>query len=165
MLMAKRDLAKPEKAINALTTIVPEEINSIGNDGWEEFEFAVDSGASETVIGPEMISSAETKESAASKRGVVYEVANGVRIENLGEKKFIATSEEGISRHITAQVCEVNKGLLSVHRIVQAGNRVIFDPKGSYIEDAKTGDKMHIAEKNCMFMLKMWTTSSSRWNF
>ena len=45
-----------------LMTIVPEEINSIGEDGWEEIEFAVDSGASETVVGPHMIFSTETKE-------------------------------------------------------------------------------------------------------
>ena len=77
--------------LGALTTIVPEEINSIGSDGWEEFEMAVDSGASETVVGPDMICSADIKEGAACKRGVVYEVANGVRIEKLGEKTFIGT--------------------------------------------------------------------------
>ena len=45
---------------------------------------AVDSGASETVVGPDMICSADIKEGTACKRGVVYEVANGVMIENLG---------------------------------------------------------------------------------
>ena len=130
---------------------MPDEINSIGTDGWEGIDFVVDSGASETVIGPEMINSAETKAGQGSRRGVRYEVANGVRIDNLGEKKFIATSEEGVSRNITAQVCEVNKGLLSVHKIVQQGNRVVFDKQGSYIEDSNTGDRMHLAEKNGTF--------------
>ena len=74
----------------------------------------VDSGASETVVGEDMIQPVETREGRASKNGVCYEVANGVRIPNLGEKIFIGTSGEGISRQITAQVCEVNKGLLSV---------------------------------------------------
>ena len=52
----------------------------------------------------------------------VYEVANGDRIPNLGEKRFVGVSEEGVSRNITAQVCEVNKGLLSVKKVVENGN-------------------------------------------
>ena len=65
---------------------MPEELSSIRSDGWEEFDFIVDSGASETVIGPQMINSAETKASRGSKSGVRYEVANGVRIDNLGRR-------------------------------------------------------------------------------
>ena len=120
---------------------------------------AVDSGASETVVSEDMISSAELKEGPASRRGVQYEVANGIRIPNLGEKKFIGTSEEGIRRHITAQVCEVNKGLLSVRRMVQAENTVVFTKNGSYIEDDRTGERMHMEERNGMYMLKLWTRS------
>ena len=52
-----------------------------------------------------------------------HEVVNGVRIPNLGEKKFQEYSEEGT----VTQVCEVNKGLLSVRKVVEAGNRVVFD--------------------------------------
>ena len=55
-------------------------INSVSGDGWEEVEMTVDSGASETVIGEDMISAVELKEGAACRRGVMYEVANGVRI-------------------------------------------------------------------------------------
>ena len=133
--------------INGLLTIMPEELSSIRSDGWEEFEFIVDSGASETVIGPQMVNSAEAKASRGSKSCVRYEIANGVRIDNLGEKKFMATSKEGVSRTVTAQVCEVNKGLMSVHKLVAHGNRVVFEKKGSYIEDAKTGDRMILKEK------------------
>ena len=86
LLMATQGSAKQVENIGAVITIMPEGINSIGEDGWEELEFAVDSGASETVVGPDMISSAETKEESASRRGVRYEVANGVRMVNLGEK-------------------------------------------------------------------------------
>ena len=125
-------------SLNALLTIAPEIINSIGEDGWEEIELAVDSGASETVISEDMVSSAEIKEGPAARRGVEYEVANGVRIPNMGEKRFIGTSGEGIKRHITAQVCEVNKGLLSVRRMAQAGNTVVLKSQGSYIQDNKT---------------------------
>ena len=87
---------------------------------------AVDSGATETVVGEEMLAMIETKDGPASKRGVEYEVANGVRIPNLGEKKFEAVTEDGIERNITAQVCEVNKALLSVSKMAKSGHRVVF---------------------------------------
>ena len=65
-------------------------------------------------------------------------------------------SEAGHQRGMTSQVCEVNKALLSVKRIVAAGNRVVFDPSGSYIEDASTGERMQLKEKGGMYMLKLW---------
>ena len=99
----------------------------------------MDSGASERVVSEDMISSAEIKQGLASKRGVQYEVANGVRIPNLGEKRFVATSEEGIRRQITAQVCEVNKGLLSVRRMAQADNTVVFTKRAAISKIIKLG--------------------------
>ena len=119
-------------------------------------EFAVDSGASETVVNEEMLPDVEVKEGPASKRGVEYEVANGEKIPNLGEKKFRGVTIEGKSRNITAQVCDVNKALLSVKKVMSAGNRVVFDGDGSYIEDKASGEKMWMTEEKGMFLLKMW---------
>ena len=102
----------------------------------------------------------ELKEGWASKNGVQYEVANGDRIPNIGEKQFQGTTEEGVTRNITAQVCDVNKALLSVKKIIAAGNRVVFDESGSYIEDKKNGERMWLREDKGMFMLKMWVKSS-----
>ena len=48
--------------LGALITIMPNEINAIGEDGWEEVELMVDSGASETVVGEEMLQSVEVRE-------------------------------------------------------------------------------------------------------
>ena len=83
-----------------LSTIEPEGVNAIksGESEWEEIVIYVDSGASETVMGANMLEGVELKEGAASKRGVKYEVANGVRIHNLGEKRSMGMSEEGIAR-------------------------------------------------------------------
>ena len=144
-------------ALNIIQTIEPEAVNSVKVDNrWEIIDMAVDSGASETVIGEEMLQSVQTKEGDASRRGVQYEVANGVRIPNLGEKRFKGHTVEGMARNLTAQVCEVNKALLSVKRVVQAGNKVVFDADGSYIEDKSTGEKMWLREENGMYMLRMW---------
>ena len=83
-------------------------------------------------------------------------MANGVKIPNLGEKRFTGISEEGVSRGMTAQVCDVNKALLSVAKITGNGNKVVFDSEGSYIENKTSGEKMWLKEENGMFMLRMW---------
>ena len=59
-----------------------------------------------------------------------------------------------------AQVCDVNKALLSVRRLTQAGNKVVFDPNGSYIENLETGEKMNMQEKGGMYVLKLWVHRS-----
>ena len=145
--------------MNPLLTVCPDELNAVGDGEWEQIELAVDSGASETVVNDDMLTSVMTQDSAASKRGVEYEVANGVRIPNLGEKRFVGTSDEGISRRLTAQVCDVNKALLSVKKVMAAGNRVVFDTDGSFIESKETGEKMWLNEENGIYMLKMWVSA------
>ena len=140
---------------------MPENVNTIGYGEWEELEMAVDSRASETVVSEDMVPGVEVVEGEASRKGVKYEVATGVQIPNLGEKNFEAESEEGVGRSITAQVCDVNKALLSVHRVKKAGNRVVFDDDengndASYIECKKTGERMRMRESKGMYMLKLW---------
>ena len=49
----------------------------------------------------------------------------------------------------------MDKSLLSVSRMVQAGNRVVFEQNGSYVEDLHSGEKMYMYEKGGMYMLKM----------
>ena len=83
------ELEKEKEEIKPLRTIEPEGVNELEVTGeWEEIELAVDSGATETVVGEDDLPGIEVKEGPASKRGTEYEVANGVRIPNLGEKKF-----------------------------------------------------------------------------
>ena len=94
---------------------------------WEPIDFAVDSGASETVMSEGLVRSVEVTPSAASLRGVKYEVANGEHIPNLGEKHLRGfTDQEGFPRHVTAQVCDVSKPLMSVAKLVKTGNTVVF---------------------------------------
>ena len=76
-----------EGKLNFLETHEPEGFNNISDDIWELIVMYVDSGATEIVLTEGMLSMMELKESSQSKRGVTYEVANGVRIPNLGEKK------------------------------------------------------------------------------
>ena len=116
----------------------------------------MDSGATETVIGENTLKSVKLLEGVAFKRGVKYEVANGIRIQNLGEKKFLGITEDGLAREITAQVCEVNKPLLSVSKIESTRNRIVFEPNGNYIEDINTNERVWMKHQGGMWMVKLW---------
>ena len=83
-------------------------------------------------------------------------MADETLIPNLGEKQFVAVSDGGVMRHMKAQVCDVNKALPSVHRVVQAGNRVVFSASGSFVHDEQTGERIPLEEKGGMYMLKLW---------
>ena len=156
-LVASKKEKRNNKRVSSLGIRMPEGLKSVEEaPEWEVLEMAVDSGASESVVSDEMLTRVTTVEGDAMKKGVQYEVADGTLIPNLGEKKFIAVSDNGVARQMRAQVCEVNKALLSVHRVVQAGNRVVFAASGSYVEDEQTGETMELVEKGGMYMLKLW---------
>ena len=88
---------------------------------------------------------------------MAYEVANGEVIPNMGEKEIrCLTDDEGVKKIICAQVADVSKPLLSVHRLVQAGHTVVFGPGGSYIQDGSTGKAMWLRESGGMYNLKLW---------
>ena len=50
----------------------------------------------------------------------------------------------------------MNKPLLSVSKVVAAGNRVVFDENGSYIENIASGEKVWLKSQGGMYMLKMY---------
>ena len=86
----------------------------------------------------------------------MYEVASDHQIPNEGEKRFTAVTEEGQERKLTLQVCDVNQGLLSVPKMTQAGNRVVFDKEGSYVQNKNSGERTWLSDKNGMFVMKLW---------
>ena len=156
-LVASKKEKKEARKVSSLGIRMPEGLKSVEEaPEWEVLEMAVDSGASESVVSDEMLTRVTTVEGEAMKKGVQYEVADGTLIPNLGEKKFIAVSDNGVARQMRAQVCDVNKALLSVHRVAQAGNRVAFASSGSYVEDETAGGTMELVEKGGMYMLKLW---------
>ena len=61
-----------------------------------------------------------------------------------------------MTHKITAQVTDVHKALLSVAKAVKAGNRVVFDGRGSYVENKASGKKTPIEYRNGGYALKVW---------
>ena len=148
--------------MSTLKTIEPAGLNSIAEDEWVEIDVAIDSGATENVMSEDTLNGViDIKESAACKRGIVYEVADGTQIPNLGERQFLGVMEDGSAKGVTAQVCAVNKTLMSVRKIASKGNRIVFDDDGSYIEHKATGEKSWLTLSGGMYYLKMWVSRKS----
>ena len=152
-------------SISLLTVVEDECISSVQGDGWEELEMYVDSGASETVMGPDMVQSVDAVEGKSYRNGRMYECANGIRIPNMGEKRFLGVTQEGLGSIVKGQVCDINKCLLSVSKMVEKGNRVVFDQGGSYIEDRQTKEKMYLEERRGLYVLKLWTKPAGKQDF
>ena len=54
------------------------------------------------LIPPDILEDVELRQGAPDKRGVEYEVANGVQITNLGEREFTGVTAEGSMKSVVA---------------------------------------------------------------
>ena len=88
-------------------------------------------------------------------------MADGTQIPNLGERQFLGVMEDGSAHSVVAQICAVDKTLMSVVRVTSKGNRVVFDDGGGYIEHKATGQKSWLTQSGGMYYLKMWVSRKS----
>ena len=51
--------------------------------------------------------------------------------------------------------------MLDVRKVVEAGNRVVFDSTGSYIEDKKMHERMYMRDEAGMYMLRMYVRNAA----
>ena len=127
---------------------------------WEYVEFILDSGATATVIPPNVGKAYTIQPGDASRAGVTYEVANGEEIPNLGEKLMPVVTAEGTWRGLRAQVADVSKALQSVRTLVQAGHMVVFgggdDGDGNYIVNKVTGETTAVKDDGVNYLLGLY---------
>ena len=143
-----------------MATIYPHRVLRVTErDGWVELYITVDSGAIETVIGPKQVPW-DYQPSYGSVNGIMYEVANGTKIPNLGQQRMTLKTSEGKTRVITAQVCDVHKCLLSVSKLNYANQIVVLDGDESYIQDKTSGDKIKVDHKDRVYFLKAWVRAT-----
>ena len=84
---------------------------------FEILSAVMDSGATIPVINPGTGKAYEMTESAASRAGVEYEVANGDTLPNLGEKKMAVLTAEGTLRGYQTQCADVSKSLQAIRAL------------------------------------------------
>jgi hypothetical protein len=125
-------------------------------DSWEEINVEVDSGAITHICGKETGASFPIKPTEFSLKGGYYRAANGTKIHNQGEKLIKGINDNGINTSMTFQIGDVSGPLGSVRKMVEAGNRVVFDSEGSYIEQKSTGAITAIRDTGDKYILKLW---------
>jgi hypothetical protein len=81
----------------------------------------------------------DAQESAASKAGVCYQIANGTSLPT-HEKRMAVMTEEGTIRSLTCQLANVSSSLLSVRAMCKNDHMVVFDGDGSYAFNKHTGE-------------------------
>ena len=115
----------------------------------------VDSGASENAISEKMAPQFSTKPSKGSRGGVKYVTASGSVMSNKGEKEVKVRTKEGHKCMLRMQVTDVQKPLMSVSRICDAGHRVVFTRDGGYVEHEESGQKTEFARVANVYRLKV----------
>ena len=113
--------------------VVEEALRSIQGE-WELLPVNVDSGAIDSCMPKNTCSHFKLGPSDMSRKGAIYVAANGTEIDNVGQRDVKGMTSEGNNASMTFQVADVKGALGSVHRICEAGNRVMFDDEGSYVE-------------------------------
>ncbi len=107
------------------------------------------------VLPTDAIPSYPTVPSKSSVAGVWYKAANGDRIDDLGEKVMGIRMPSGATGHMRVNVCGVHKLLLSVAKIVDAGNSVYFSKDWSGITNMKTGKQITIYRENGVYVMEL----------
>ena len=84
-----------------------------------------------------------------------YTSANGGHIPNLGEQHVPVCLANGARTIATFQVAEVSRPLMSVARLCEMGNRILFGANGGVILNLKTGDVTPFQKEEGVYTFEM----------
>jgi hypothetical protein len=98
----------------------------------------VDSGAADHVMPIGWLLMFLVVKSIGSIRGLHYVAADGTRIPNVGQQLVKFMTLDGTWTELMFQIAAINKPLVSVSKLNEAGYKVVFDENNSYIMHKKT---------------------------
>ena len=127
----------------------PVEMSHVGRE--DRMELTIDSGAGENVM-PEYMAP-NTPVMQSKEAGVVYTAANGDTMPNRGRKVVKVTTNEGQSKSMNMQITDVNRALMSVAKICDAGHTVMFRDDGGVIRNNKTGEETKFRRENNVYRM------------
>ena len=127
----------------------PIKISHMGRE--DQMELTIDSGAGENVMPEYMAPNTPVKQS--QEAGVVYTAANGDTMPNKGRKVVRVTTSEGQMKSMNMQITDVNRALMSVAKICDAGHTVTFKTDGGVIKNNKTGEETKFRRENNVYRM------------
>ena len=117
-------------------------------------KITVDSGAEESVTPPGLFST-DVVPSPMSEAGQTYTAANGAPIRNLARTTVRFRDKADAASALRFEFAEVTQPLVSVAGLCDAGNVVIFDKNGGYIQSLTTRKKVRLARSGNTYVLDM----------
>lgn len=138
--------------------VIDKEINALPNEQTEEFEVveaSVDSGAADNVTPAGKFPQFDLVPSKMSIAGKGYVSASKHRVRNLGERVVAFKTDENKNKRIKFQEADVGKVLISVDKLVEAGNEVNLTKKNPHIKNIRSGEITKLRRKRGQFILHM----------
>ena len=136
-------------------------INEFGNahekyNEWVKVSSVVDSGAADNVTNRQTAPKVPVRPSEGSRRGQKYVAANGEKIMNEGEQELQVVTEEGAKANVKYQITDVKRPLMSVGKLCDRGNRVIFGRGGGVIHNVRTGTVTSFKRSGGIYTVDLW---------
>ena len=124
---------------------------------WQEVVLTADTGACDTVVPKLMCPGIPIVPSLQSMQGLVYEIADGTEIPNLGEKRCEMWTEGAVNpKAIRMQVADVHKPLLSLSRCADMGFESRFGATMGCLIDTTTGEVIPLQRRGNLYVLRCW---------
>ena len=120
----------------------------------------MDSGAAESVAPPSMASGVRIEDSPGSRLGQHYISASKQRLPNVGQQRVKVVTNERRNATVLYQIVEeVSRPLTAVSATRDAGNVVVFGPKGGVIHNVYTGERTRFQRSGGIYELELWMKS------
>ena len=118
-------------------------------DKWVKVRVTMDSGAAGHVM-------LETMFLCVKLEPKKFVAATGEQIKDSGEKNIPFKTNEGIQRCITFRSAHFVKTLISMEKVVRAGNIVVLDEKNPHIRNIWDGTVIELDVNNGVYTMDMW---------
>ena len=122
-------------------------------DRWVKVRVTMDSGAAGDVMLEAMFPHVKRGRKTSPEKFVA---ANGEQIKDLGEKRIRFKTNEGVQRCITFRSANVVKPLISMQKVVQAGNTFVLDGKNPHIRNTRDGSIIKLDANNGVYTMGLW---------
>ena len=121
----------------------------------ERIDLTIDSGCAVCALPVDVTSTVGMQE--LNRTPQEYIAANAERIRELGFKTLTLKFQNGDVQNLKFSVMDkLQKPLVAACKVVAAGNRIVLQPDGSFIEDVRSKRRKRIFERNGVYVLPCW---------
>ena len=137
-----------------------DEVLALGGDArhgveWRRLMAVVGSGAAKNILPPNACAHVKPTPTAKSKAGIGFRGAGGDQIPNYGKKAFKVKLADGTVLNSTWQVAGVKRPLMSVGKMLEAGNKVHLDSSSPRVVLAN-GRTVALRRVGNVFLIDLW---------